>query len=167
MRNSVIVALAFLMSACANKKENFDTLSVKKYLDSSLATVNEEKRYASLYPRALEPHAGNTVRLHPETAGQELLKPVNARWNGTLDDITRKAARLAGYSVRANGERSGSPILVSVHWADMTLLGLLREAFGQGKGRAWLEIDQFARVMTIHYARPEKSPVPHLDDTKL
>jgi len=49
----------------------------------------------------------------------------------------------------------------------MTLLGLLREAFGQGKGRAWLEIDQFARVMTIHYARPEKSPVPHLDDTKL
>jgi len=167
MRNSVIVALAFLLSACANKKENFDTLSVRKYLDSSLATVNEEKRYASLYPRALEPHASNTVRLHPETAGQELLQPVHARWNGSLDDITRKAARMAGYSVRANGERSGSPILVSVHWADMTLLGLLREAFGQGKGRAWLEIDQFARVMTIHYARPEKSPVPHLDDTKL
>ncbi len=72
MRNSVIVALAFLLGACANKKENFDTLSVRKYLDSSLATVNEEKRYASLYPRALEPHASNTVRLHPETAGQEL-----------------------------------------------------------------------------------------------
>ncbi|NKC23552.1 DotD/TraH family lipoprotein [Ochrobactrum oryzae] len=120
---------------CLREQErNFDTLSVRKYLDSSLATVNEEKRYASLYPRALEPHASNTVRLHPETAGQELLQPVHARWNGTLDDITRKAARMAGYSVRANGERSGSPILVSVHWADMTLLGLLREAFGQERG---------------------------------
>ncbi|NKB80248.1 hypothetical protein HGG76_28020 [Ochrobactrum tritici] len=51
-----------------------------------------------------------------------------------MDDITRKAARMAGYSVRANGERSGSPILVSVHWADMTLLGLLRKPSAKERG---------------------------------
>ncbi|WP_085044132.1 DotD/TraH family lipoprotein [Ensifer aridi] len=167
MRYSLVVALAFLTSACANKAENFDTLSVRKYVDSSLEDVNKEKRYASLYPRAVERFSRNTVKLHPEVASEELLQPVDARWNGTLDDITRKAARMAGYSVRADGERSGSPIMVSVHWADMTLISLLREAFGQGKGRAWLEVDQVRRVMTIHYARPEKSPVPHLDDTTL
>ncbi|RUV04211.1 MULTISPECIES: DotD/TraH family lipoprotein [unclassified Mesorhizobium] len=167
MRYSVIVALALVTSACANKTDNFNALSVRKYIDASLEDVNEEKRYASLYPRAIEPFARNTVKLHPEVAGEELLQPVDARWNGTLDDITRKAARMAGYAVRAEGERSGSPIMVSVHWADMTLVSLLREAFGQGKGRAWLEIDQVQRVMTIHYARREKSPVPHLDDTTL
>lgn len=167
MRHSIVIALAFLTSACANKAEKFDTLSVRKYLDSSLADVNQEKRYASLYPRALEPYAQKTVRLNPEVAGEELLQTFDARWNGTLDDITRKAARMAGYSVRANGERSGSPIMVSVHWAGLPLVGLLQEAFGQGKGRAWLEIDQVQRVMTIHYARPEKSPVPHLDDATL
>ena len=167
MRKSVVVATALLCSACANKKENFETLSVQKYLDTSIAFVNEEKRYASLYPKALEGHASNTVRISPETPGEELLQPVDTRWNGTLDDVTRKAGKLAGYSVQAKGERSGSPILVAVHYKDMTLLGFLREAFGQGKGRAWLEIDQFARVMTIHYSRPEKSPVPHLDDTRL
>lgn len=167
MRKPVVVALALLCSACANKKENFDTLSVQKYLDSSLAAVSEEKRYASLYPKALEPFASNTVRIHPEAPGEALLQPVGSRWNGTLDDVTRKAAAMAGYSVQAKGERSGSPILVAVHYKDMTLLGFLREAFGQGKGRAWLEIDQSSRVMTIHYARPEKSPVPHLDDTRL
>lgn len=167
MRSAMVVGIAIFASACANTKPEINTMSVAQYVDGAVAEVSIEKRNAALHANALVPNTANMVRVYPDLPKSDLQQIVNANWNGTLDDITRRAAKLTGYSIRASGERSGSPIFVSVNGNGRPLLSLLEEAFGQGKGRARLEINQSQRLMTIHYKRPERSPVPHLDDNLL
>lgn len=167
MRYAAMLVLILAVAGCAGRQRD-TTASVRNIIETSRVFVAAEKRYAARYPKALAPFARNTVRVvNPVAINPELLTIVDVRWQGTLDDLMKEAARIAGYSISAAGERSGSPILVSVVWDGMPLIGVLREAFGQRKGRAWLEIDQAGKHMTIHYGRPERSPVPHLDDTAL
>lgn len=167
MRLLTSLVLVLAVSGCASKPM-FNTLAVGAYVDKEIGRAGEEKRYASLYPRALERYARDTVRVHhPETPAEDLLVLASGRFNGSLDDLVKFVASKTRYAVSADGERSGAPILVSVQLDGYPIIGLLREGFGQGKGQAWLEIDQSRRVMTVHYIRRESSPVPHLDDHRL
>lgn len=167
MRSLACLALALAVAGCA-EKPTFKSLAVGPYIDGKVATAAEEKNYASLYPRALEGYARNTVTLrNPTTATEPLLVTADGRFNGTVEELVKFVASKIGYSVRASGERAGAAIHVSVQMDGYPLIGILREGFGQGKRQAQLDIDQAQRVMTVHYIRRERSPVPHLDDTRL
>lgn len=167
MRILAGLALALVVAGCAEKPK-FKSLAVSPYIDGKVATAAEEKSYASLYPRALEGYARGTATLrNPVTATGALLVTTDGRFNGTVEEFVKLVASKVGYSVRASGERSGAAIHISVQMNGYPLIGVLQEGFGQAKHQARLDIDQAEKVMTVHYIRRERSPVPHLDDTRL
>ena len=167
MRILACLALAIAVAGCVEKPK-FKTLAVGPYIDGKVATAAEEKSYASLYPRALEGYDRGTVTLrNPTVASEALLVTSDGRFNGTVEEFVKLVASKVGYSVRASGERSGAAIHISVQMDGYPLIGILQEGFGQAKHQARLDIDQTQRVMTVRYIRPERSPVPHLDDTRL
>ena len=158
---AVLIALA----GCA-KPIDPSLAGVEAYIDQQTAFTIDNKEYASRYG-ALASYAPNAVDLSPSRPAIELLVLVDGNFNGTVEDLTKKIADLLGYRVAANGEKPGAPVMIAVQQYNLSALGLLREGFAQARTRATLTIDQFNRVMTVNYLRPESSPVPHQDDVIL
>ncbi|MET3600685.1 DotD/TraH family lipoprotein [Martelella mangrovi] len=166
MRIAISLVLAVLVGCTSTGEVSSDSPTIN-YIDNQVHLVRSELNDAALYQGVLEPRATNTVEVrNPETAQGPLMKVLDAEWQGTLDELTTRVASEVGYSVSASGEKSGAPILISTNFYNLPALGLLREAYGQAKGRARLVVDQGRRHMTIYYARPEQSPIPHQEDLK-
>ncbi|MCD1635874.1 DotD/TraH family lipoprotein [Martelella mediterranea] len=166
MRIAISLALAVLAGCTSTRDAPSDSPTIN-YIDNQVHLVRSALNDAALYQNVLEARATNTVEVrNPGIAQGPLMKIVDAEWQGTLDELTTRVASEVDYSVSASGEKAGAPILISTNFYNLTALGLLREAYGQAKGRARLVIDQGARHMTIYYARPEQSPIPHQEDLK-
>lgn len=167
MRARACLVILLSVTACA-PKQKFETLSVGRYIDTSIEDANQERSYASLYKNAVARPVSGMVRIrNPENATGSINAPIVSRFQGTLDDLIKEVARKTGYSVQADGERAGAPILISVNWDALPAIGLLQEGFSQAKGQARLTVNQATKTLTVHYIRRERSPVPHLDDTRL
>ena len=167
IKGSLPILLAFAVTAAGCAKPVDQSLAgVETYIDQQTAFTVDNKEYASRYG-ALAPYAQNAVDLSPSKPAVELLVLVDGNFNGTVEDLTKRVGGLLGYRVAASGEKPGAPIAVAVHQYNLSALGLLREGFAQARTRATLTIDQFNKVMTVNYRRPEGSPVPHQDDTIL
>ncbi|WP_019998592.1 DotD/TraH family lipoprotein [Aureimonas ureilytica] len=162
---AIIVALCLPFAGCA-KAPPPDLTGISGYIAQQTAFTEDQKAYAARRG-ALAGYNAEAVQLVPNYPSDELFRLVDSRWNGTVEDLTQRIAKLTGYRVAASGEKPGAPIAVAVNQADLTAIGLLREGFAQARTRATLTIDQNTRVMTIRYKRPEASPVPHQDDTTL
>ena len=160
-----LCAVLAVLSGCA-KPVAPSLAGVEAYIDQQTAFTVDNKEYASRYG-ALAPYAPNAVDLSPSKPAVALLVLVDGNFNGTVEDLTKKVASLLGYRVAANGEKPGAPIMIAVQQYNLSALGLLREGFAQARTRATLTIDQFNRVMTVNYLRPESSPVSHQDDVIL
>jgi hypothetical protein len=157
--------MAGLLLAGCTSVQTVTAPSIGHYIDNQVTYVRGEISDAYLYSGVLEGYASKTVELrNPSSPTPVLMTTVDAMWQGTIDELTTAVAGEIGYTVSASGEKSGSPILISTNLYNLPALGLLREAYGQAKGRARLVIDQGRNHMTIHYARPERSPVPHKED---
>ena len=163
---ALLLATAASLSGCAKPPIDPSLAGVSAYIDQQTAFTLDNKEYAAQYG-ALAPYAVNPVDLVPSRPAVELLVLVDGNFNGTVEDLTKHVAALLGYRVTADGEKPGAPIYVAVHQYNLSALGLLREGFAQARTRATLTINQASRVMTVNYARPEKSPVPHQDDVIL
>lgn len=161
----IIIALCLPFAGCA-KAPPPDLTGISGYIAQQTAFTEDQKEYAARRG-ALAGYNAEAVQLVPNYPSDALFRLVDSRWNGTVEDLTQRIAKLTGYSTAAYGEKPGAPIVVAVNQADLTAIGLLREGFAQARTRATLTIDQNTRVMTIRYKRPEASPVPHQDDTTL
>lgn len=157
----IIVALCIPVVGCA-KAPPPDLTGLSGYIAQQAAFTEDQKEYAARHG-VLADYNSEAVQLVPNYPSDELFRLVDSRWNGTVEDLTQRIAKLTGYGVAASGEKPGAPITVAVNQADLTAIGLLREGFGQARTRATLTIDQTNRVMTVRYKRPESSPVPHQD----
>lgn len=161
----IVLGLVGAMLAGCASTESVKAPTIGHYIDNEVSFVRGEVSDAYLYSGVLEGYATNTVEIrNPSSSTPELMKTVSAMWQGTIDELTTSVAADIGYSVSASGEKSGSPILISTNLYNLPAIGLLREAYSQAKGRARLVIDQGRKHMTIFYARPERSPVPHKED---
>lgn len=159
------VAALGVISGCA-KQAPLDTSSVNAFIHKQTAYVVDEVEFASNYPGAVAPYDPDAVQvIGPQTP--ELDTVVNAVWNGSLEQLTRKVARSIGYSVRLNGERLATPTIAAVNSNNLTALGLLRQAFAQGRGRIVLTVDTRNRVLVFNTIRSERSPIPHQSDVRL
>ncbi|WP_136661462.1 DotD/TraH family lipoprotein [Nitratireductor sp. XY-223] len=140
--------------------------SVSSLINSEISIVDREIADAGLYPGVLEGYARESTRIiNPDHVVDEaLLVPVNGEFTGTVEDLVKTIAASIGYSTAAEGEKPGAPIIVVVVQYELPAIGILREGFLQAKGRARLVIDQTSKTMTIVYRRPERSPVPNLED---
>ncbi|MDF1670168.1 MAG: DotD/TraH family lipoprotein [Roseovarius sp.] len=154
--------------ACTTAKPPVTT-SLSALIDSETSTVDREIADAGLYHGVLEPYYTDTATLkNPDyVTDEQLMTVVHAQFTGPIEDFVSKMALETGYRVIAQGEKPGSPILITLVQRDLPAMGALREAFFQGKDRAGLVVDQRAKTMTIIYSRPERSPVPHLEDTEV
>lgn len=161
----IIVGLCLAVTGCA-KAPPPDLTGISGYIAQQTAFTDDQKEYAARHG-ALASYNDDAVQIVPNYPSDELFLLVESRWNGTVEDLTKRMALLTGYRVAASGEKPGAPITVAVNQADLTAIGLLREGFAQVRTRATLTIDQNNRVMTIRYKRPESSPVPHQDDVTL
>ncbi len=164
-RLSIIAMLCIPMVSCA-KAPPSDLTGISGYIAQQTSFTEDYKAYTARHG-ALAGYNAEAVQLIPSYPSGELFRLVDSRWNGPVEDLSQRMARLAGYSLRVSGEKPGAPIVVAVQQSDLTAIGLLREGFAQARTRATLTIDQNSRVMTIHYKRPEASPVPHQDDKAL
>lgn len=166
-RGTIVRSLAFItaifLSGCASKPPA--TSSVDRFIDKQTAFVVDELQYVSNYPGALASYDTDPIRI---VRGDDpnLYVVVDAIWTGTVEDLAKHVGRHLGYDVMSQGEKLGSPLIVSVTSYTLPAIGLLRQGFSQARGRAKLEIDAVNRVMTIIYRRPERSPIPHQDDTQ-
>jgi len=145
------------------------TTSLSGLIDKETSAVDREVADAGLYPGVLEPYAVGTVVLkNPDTVTDEaLMAVVHAAFNGPIEDLVSRIALETGYKIIAQGEKPGSPIIITLIQRDLPAMGALREGFFQAKDRAGLVVDQRTRNMTIVYLRPEASPVPHIEDTEV
>lgn len=167
-RNFTVTILLFGVAACTTTKPP-QTTSLSALVDAETSVVDREIADAGLYNGVLEPYAtGNTTLRNPDyvTDGQ-LMTVVHSQFTGPIEDFVSKLALETGYRVIAQGEKPGSPILITLVQRDLPAMGALREAFFQGKDRAGLVVDQRTKTMTIVYSRPERSPVPHIEDTEV
>lgn len=162
---AIIVALCIPIAGCAKVRPP-DLTGISGYIAQQTAFTEDQNEYAARHG-ALASYNDEAVQIVPNYPSDELFRLVDSRWNGTVEDLADRIAKLTGYRVAATGEKPGAPIVVAINQADLTAIGLLREGFAQARTRATLIIDQDNRVMTIHYKRPESSPVPHQDDTTL
>ena len=165
---AIVVHAVLVLSACTQVRPP-DAIGVSRIVDQYTRDVNREVAEAGEYPGVLEPLATGTVVLAKPNyiVDDMLMRFVNSEFTGRIEDFVSLIARETGYSVVADGEKPGAPIVIVLVRRDLPALGALRDAFHQGKSRARLTIDQASRTMTIHYARPEQSPVPHGEDQEV
>lgn len=166
--NTLIVMGLLTVAGCTVTKPPATT-SLSALIDSETSMVDREIADAGLYNGVLEPYYIDTITLkNPDyVTDQKLMTVVHSQFTGPIEDFVSKMALETGYRVIAQGEKPGSPILITLVQRDLPAMGALREAFFQGKDRAGLVVDQQAKTMTIVYSRPERSPVPHLEDTEV
>lgn len=155
-------------TACTTTKPPEST-SVSALIEAETSVVDREIADAGLYRGVLEPYAtGSTTLMNPDYVTDErLMTVVHSQFTGPVEDFVSKIALETGYRVIAQGEKPGAPILITLVQRNLPAMGALREAFFQGKDRAGLVVDQRAKTMTIVYSRPERSPVPHIEDTEV
>ena len=140
--------------------------SVSSLINNETSIVDQEIADAGLYPGVLEGYARDSTKIiNPDHVEDEtLLVPVNGEFTGTVEDLVKTIAAATGYTTAAEGEKPGAPIIIVVVQYELAAIGILREGFLQAKDRARLVIDQTSKTMTIVYRRPERSPVPNLED---
>lgn len=167
-RNISVTILLFGVAACTTAKPP-QTTSLSALVDAETSVVDREIADAGLYNGVLEPYStGNTTLKNPDyVTDEQLMTVVHSQFTGPIEDFVSKLALETGYRVIAQGEKPGSPILITLVQRDLPAMGALREAFFQGKDRAGLVVDQRTKTMTIVYSRPERSPVPHIEDTEV
>ena len=166
---ATIMILGVLSCAACTATRPPATTSVSALIEAETSAVDREIADAGLYNGVLEPFAVNTATLtNPDHVTDErLMTVVHSEFTGPIEDFVTKMAFETGYRVVAQGEKPGAPIIITLVQRNLPAMGALSEAFFQGKGRAELVVDQRARTMTILYKRPERSPVPHLEDTEV
>jgi hypothetical protein len=165
----MLIALLGAAAGCTTPQPT-ELRSVSSLVEQQTSDVEREVADASLYNNVLEPFAVSTVTLlNPgdHVTDEELLRVVNSEFTGKIEDLVSLIAQATGYRVIADGEKPGAPIVIVLVQQDLPAMGALREGFHQAKGRARLTVDQRTRTMTIHYARPERSPVPHREDREV
>ncbi|WP_299506168.1 DotD/TraH family lipoprotein [uncultured Roseobacter sp.] len=169
LAQTILVTLGVLSCAACTATKLPATTSLSALIDAETSAVDREIADAGLYSGVLEPYAtGNTTLKNPDYVTDErLMNVVHSQFTGPIEDFVSKMALETGYRVIAQGEKPGAPILITLVQRDLPAMGALREAFFQGKDRAALEVDQRTKTMTIVYKRPERSPVPHIEDTEV
>jgi hypothetical protein len=160
--------LCLLVCAACSATKLPETTSLSALIDSETSVVDREIADAGLYNGVLEPYATGTTSLkNPDYVTDErLMTVVHSAFTGPVEDFVSRIALETGYRVIAQGEKPGAPILITLVQENLPAMGALSEAFFQGKRRAELVVDQRAKTMTIVYSRPERSPVPHIEDTE-
>lgn len=169
LAQTILVTIGVLSCAACTTARPPTTTSLSALIDAETSVVDREIADAGLYNGVLEPYAtGTTTLRNPDYVTDErLMTVVHSQFTGPIEDFVSKIALETGYRVIAQGEKPGAPILITLVQRDLPAMGALREAFFQGKDRAGLVVDQRARTMTIVYSRPERSPVPHIEDTEV
>ncbi len=169
LAQTILVTIGVLNCAACTTARPPVTTSLSALIDAETSVVDREIADAGLYNGVLEPYAtGTTTLRNPDYVTDErLMTVVHSQFTGPVEDFVSKIALETGYRVIAQGEKPGAPILITLVQRDLPAMGALREAFFQGKDRAGLVVDQRARTMTIVYSRPERSPVPHIEDTEV
>lgn len=160
-----LLAMSTVLAGCA-KPTTIDTSTVDAFIGKQTAYVIDEVADAAKYPNALASYDNNAVSIIGLQT-PELFTVVDATWNGSLEQMTRKVARSLGYATAARGEKLPAPTIATVNAFNLPAIGFLRQGFAQGRGRLRLEVDTRRKVFTVIYARPEASPIPHQDDLQL
>ncbi len=159
-----------LLSACtAAQKEEGPKSSLSGLIDQTVAGVDREVEEAQLYSHVLQVPAWDTTKIINPSHVEEgsLLTVLDGKFSGTIEDLTKLVAREIDYKVLSVGEKPGSPIIITVVQNDISAIGLLREGYEQAKNRARLVINQQDKTLTLKYHRPEKSPVPSVEENTL
>ncbi|WP_299592817.1 DotD/TraH family lipoprotein [uncultured Tateyamaria sp.] len=169
LAQTILATLGVLICAACTVTKPPATTSLSALIDAETSVVDREIADAGLYNDVLEPYAtGSTTLKNPDYVTDErLMNVVHSQFTGPIEDFVSKMALETGYRVIAQGEKPGAPILITLVQRDLPSMGALREAFFQGKDRASLVVDQRTTTMTIVYKRPERSPVPHIEDTEI
>lgn len=168
IQNVLLIVTLSSAAACTAARAPEST-GLSALIEAETSLVDREIADAGLYAGVLEPYATGTVSLkNPDHVTDErLMNVVHSAFTGPIEDFVSTMALATGYRVVAEGEKPGAPILITLVQRDLPVMGALREAFFQGKARARLVVDQRAKTMTIVYSRPERSPVPHIEDTEI
>lgn len=169
LAQTIFLTFGLLSFAACTATKPPETTSLSALIDAETSVVDREIADAGLYNGVLEPYAtGTTTLKNPDVVTDErLMTVVHSAFTGPIEDFVSKMALETGYGVIAQGEKPGAPILITLIQRDLPAMGALREAFFQGKDRAGLVVDQRTKTMTIVYSRPERSPVPHIEDTEV
>nr|WP_278520248.1 DotD/TraH family lipoprotein [Brucella anthropi] len=164
----IIVATGALLLAGCAQTTNFHTKDVGLMVDKSITDIDEEKKFVYLEKSAFNQRPVGVITLvHKEPPSGALMMPMSAIFNGPVDDLIKSTAAKIGYSVRKYGERPGAPALVAVNRHNDTAYGIMEEGLLQAHGLVRITIDQRHKSITVRYKRPERSPVAHIDDTRL
>jgi len=164
----VLFALVYLLSGCTISSENAASEDISALIEAETSIVNREIADASSYSNVLQPLAIRTTTMRPDhVTDYALLNIVDATYSGTVEEFVATVALATGYRLVVEGEKPGAPILITLVKSGLPAIGALREALWQAKNRVELMVDQNSKTMKLVYARPERSPVPHLDDKKI
>ncbi|GLU29905.1 DotD/TraH family lipoprotein [Brucella sp. NBRC 12950] len=163
----ILIAGIVLMTGCTNKPV-MDTKPISPIIDQKIDTIKEEKNFVYLEKSDFNHRPTGVIRMiESAQSDTSLFMPMRASFQGPIEDLIRNTAAEIGYGVRKYGERPGAPVLVSVKRSSDTAYAILEEGLLQSQGLVRLTIDPAHKSMTVRYKRPEKSPVPHIDDARL
>lgn len=167
-RNVFLISLSVALSGCMSPTKPGASADIAALIEAETAIVDREITDARSYSNVLQPLAFRTTVMRPDyVTDYVLLNIVNASYSGTIEEFVSKVALETGYRLVVEGEKPGAPIVITLVKSGLPAIGALREALWQSKNRVKLIVDQRSKTMKLVYARPERSPVPHLEDQEV
>jgi defect-in-organelle-trafficking protein DotD len=85
-------------------------------------------------------------------APQELRRTVSVDWTGPIEPIGQRLADRAGYQFQVNGDAPPTPVVVSVHSTEKSVVEVLRDVGLQAGQRADIAVDPERRIVELNYA---------------
>lgn len=85
-------------------------------------------------------------------APQELRRTVSLDWTGPIAPLIRRLADRAGYQVQINGDEPPTPVVVSIHAQEKSVVEILRDIGLQAGQRADVSVDPEHRLVELNYA---------------
>ncbi len=118
-----------------------------------LAQAVDKASSALQTPASIEQarNPGTQIQAAPY-APQELRRTVSIDWTGPVEPLAQKLSDRAGYQFQVNGDAPPTPVVVSVHSTEKSVVEVLRDVGLQAGQRADIAVDPERRIVELNYA---------------
>ncbi|WP_440616321.1 DotD/TraH family lipoprotein [Cysteiniphilum sp. 6C5] len=160
MINKNIIALlgVAMLSGCASTPQSIDLQAEQleingfmlKSLDQSAQTISQSVNTLNSYNAMRFPKVDLPLAQVPDDV---LAQKVTLVWNGPIQPVIEKLAKIAGFTVQVYGNPPAIPIVIVLNQANdwQSILDTLRSIDVQSKGGASIYVNAKEKIISLRY----------------
>lgn len=160
MINKNIIALlgVAMLSGCASTPQSIDLQAEQleingfmlKSLDQSAQTINQSVDTLNTYNAMRFPEVDLPLAQVPNDV---LAQKITLVWNGPIQPVIEKLAKIAGFTFQVYGNPPAIPIVIVLNQANdwQSILDTLRSIDVQSKGQASIYVNAKEKIISLRY----------------